>query len=137
MPCYERIIFQIIERLCREDLMEMDVQIIEKKLQRIASLTQYSQISLLVILLVIILTRGFAADHFANYNYATTVKLFTLIGLFSSVIVNRMHISTGKKLEEFKTFSPEEKKKRFISHLWNGPATYLFWVICHWVCPLI
>jgi hypothetical protein len=110
--------------------MEATTFEIEKRLNKIVSIATKLQFLLIIAFCLILLTRNLIASHKSSYDYKLVAEQFSLFAFLSSVVVSRIYIYTGKKLELCKQFSPDEKKARrneyFAKFLWP----YLFWIAC-------
>ena len=99
--------------------------LLENKLNRIADIALRLQSSGLFIALVIVALR-------THIPYAKNVgQTFALFALICSAIISRIYIRTGKKLEELKTFSPEEGDVRKNEYFLRFCCPYLVWAACY------
>lgn len=99
--------------------------LLENKLNRIADIALRLQSSGLFIALVIVALRN-------HIPCAKNVgQSFAVFALICSVIISRIYIRTGKKLEELKTFSSEEGNVRKNEYFLRFCCPYFVWATCY------
>lgn len=93
--------------------------LIEKRLNLIAKLALLFQFSALIVLALIL--------YYQPVTYKKIGFNFALMALLFTFIIARIYIYTGKKLEETKTFSPEEGESRKKEYAIRFFCPYFFW----------
>lgn len=99
---------------------EMDLA--EKKLDRLAGLSLYHQ-SLWLFLLSALL-------FFKPQHYKDAAQCLGLVALISSFVASRIYIYAGKRVEEFKKFSAEEADTRKKEYMFRFFFPYFIWGGC-------
>lgn len=56
-------------------------------------------------------------------------RAFSITALFSSCIISKIYIYTGKKLEAIKIFTLEEVKKKKREYFTNFFSAYVLWIL--------
>jgi hypothetical protein len=101
------------------------VELIEKKLNQIVRIALCLQCLWVLGLFSILVLE----PHY--YNDAG--KSLALFALLASFAVSRFYIHTGKKLEEFMTFSPEEARARKMEYMGLFFSPYVLWIGCFFI----
>lgn len=70
--------------------------------------------------------------YFKPTGYKEIGHNFSISALIVSFIISRVYIHTGKKLEEFKAFSSNERETRKNEYLLKFFAPYAIWVGSSW-----
>ncbi len=96
-----------------------EAQVAEQKLNRLANMALYHQ-SLWVIMVIIILV-------LKPTHMKTIGQGLGMAALIASFLSSKIYIQAGKKVEEFKTFSPEEWKERKNEYTYRFFLPYFFW----------
>lgn len=99
---------------------EMDLA--EKKLDRLAGLSLYHQSFWLFLLSALL--------FFKPQHYKDGAQCLGLAALISSFIASRIYIYAGKKVEEFKRFSSEEAESRKKEYMLRFFCPYFVWAAC-------
>lgn len=105
-------------------------ELIEKKLDKIVTIATKLQWTWMTILCLIVLTRNIVCVYNASYNYKIAAAQFSLFAFLSSVLVGRIYIYTGKKVEKCKQFSTDEKEARKHEYFGKFLWPYFFWIVC-------
>jgi hypothetical protein len=99
---------------------EMDLA--EKKLDRLAGLSLYHQSFWLFLLSALL--------FFKPQHYKDAAQCLGFAALISSFIASRIYIYAGKKVEEFKRFSAEEAEDRKKEYMIRFFLPYFVWAGC-------
>ena len=102
------------------EITEMDLA--EKRLNKLADLSLYHQSFWLFLLAAIL--------FFKPQHYKDAVQCLGFTALISSFIASKIYIYAGKKVEEFKTFSPEEAVHRKKEYMFKFFCPYIIWTSC-------
>lgn len=94
----------------------------EEKLNRIAAYSPYIHCIGLGLLLII--------GYLKPKHYTDISEGVALLFFFITFIINRIYIHTGKQVENYKTFSEEEGKKRKLEYRMKFFAPIWFWTAC-------
>ena len=91
----------------------------EHRLNRLAEMAPYHQGAWMSILLLFLASKP--------YNIKAIGTGLAISALLASFVASRMYIYTGKKVEEFKRFSPDEIEKRKKEYMFRFFFPYLLW----------
>ena len=118
-------------------MSEARIAKLEGRIGRIVVFGSRMQYAWMMLVLLIVATRQAGHYYFENYDWKAMEKLISVCALVSSLIVNRVYIHAGKRLEELKTFSEEEmeqiRREYFFRFFW----TYFFWAACYGIFTLL
>lgn len=121
----------------RHSMSEARIAKLEGRIGRIVVFGSRMQYAWMMLVLLIVATRQAGHYYFENYDWKAMEKLISVCALVSSLIVNRVYIHAGKRLEELKTFSEEEmeqiRREYFFRFFW----TYFFWAACYGIFTLL
>ncbi len=99
-----------------------EIGLAEKRLNRLADLSLYHQSFWLFFLAAIL--------FFKPLHYKDAIQCLGIVALISSFIASKIYIYAGKKVEEFKTFSPEEAIYRKKEYVFRFFCPYIIWISC-------
>lgn len=103
-------------------MVTTEIDLAEKKLDRIATLSLFHQ-SFWLFLLAILL-------FFKPHYYKEAARCLGFAALISSFIASRIYIYAGKKVEELKKFSAEEIDVRKKEYMYRFFIFYVIWGGC-------
>ena len=99
-----------------------EIELAEQKLNRLAGMALYHQGAWLFLLALLL--------AFNPYYLKDAGQCLAMSALLSSFIVSRIYIHTGKKVEEFKKFTPDEAEERKREYMFRFFSPYFLWCGC-------
>lgn len=102
--------------------MEIDQsELLDQKMKRIAKMAVLFQFLAFFVAISIL--------YFQPAGYRQLGQTFSVTALISSFVISRVYIHTGKQLETFKRFPPEEIEVRKMEYFTKFFSPYGLWIL--------
>jgi uncharacterized membrane protein len=115
-----------------EDALAVDksrLLALDKRLNKLAEIATRFQWMGMAVIPLVVLTRGICRDYFGSYNHVLILQGFSVVALVVSFVLSRLYTRAGKKLEEARQLTEEEKIGMYHEYRGKFLWPHIFWAI--------